>query len=398
MNDYARRLAELVVRIGANVQPGQIVVISSEPGKEKMARAVAEAAYKAGALYVELSYWDIYFKRARLLYGDPDTLEYVPPWLGQRMLSLGEHGAARIALFGPAEPDALDGIDPALIGRDRLPAVKESVKVLNDRTTNWTATSSPTVGWAKLVYPDLEPEDALARLWDAVAEVCRLHEPDPLQAWRTRVDQLASVAERLNDLGLDSLRFEGPGTSLSIGLLPSSKWISASLETVGGIVHLPNLPTEEVFTSPDPERVEGTVRSTKPLFVGGTVIEGLRVRFEGGRAVEIDANSGAAALRTLSERDPGAARLGEVALVDRESRIGRLGTVFYDTLLDENAASHIALGQGLAFAIAEERDRERMNSSELHIDFMIGSNDVSVTGVTHDGRDVPLLLGGAWQI
>jgi aminopeptidase len=398
MTDYARRLAELVVRIGANVQPGQIVVVSSEPGKDEMARAVAEAAYQAGALFVELSYWDIYFKRARLLHADPDTLEYVPPWLGERMVALGEHRAARIALFGPVAPDALDGIDPALIGRDRLPSVKESIKVLNDRTTNWSATSCPTPDWARLVYPELAPDEALAKLWDDVAEVCRLKESDPVQAWRERVDGLVSVTERLDGLRLDSLRFEGPGTSLTVGLLPSSQWLCGSFETVGGIVHLPNLPTEEVFTTPDPERVEGTVRSTKPLFVAGTVIEGLRVRFEGGRAVEIDADSDAAALRTLSQRDAGAARLGEVALVDRQSRIGRLGTVFYDTLLDENAASHIALGQAIAFAVGDERDHPRMNSSELHIDFMIGSSEVAVTGVTSDGGEVPLLRDGTWQI
>jgi aminopeptidase len=398
MTDYVRSLAELVVRVGANVQPGQIVAVSSEPGKEELARAVAEAAYRAGALYVEPSIWDVYFKRARLLHADPDTLDFVPSWYGQRMVSLGEQRVARIALHGPVAPDALDGIDPGLIGRDRLPAVKESTKVLNDRTTNWSATLCPTPAWAKLVHPDLEPDEALAKLWDEAAEVCRLKEPDPVQAWRDRVAGLIAVADRLQALQLDELRFEGPGTSLSIGLLPSSHWICGKLETVGGIVHFPNIPTEEVFTTPDPERVEGTVRSTKPLFVGGTTIQGLRVRFEAGRAVEIDADEGAATLRTLAARDPGAARLGEVALVDRESRIGQLGTVFYDTLLDENAASHIALGQGLVFALDDERDHERMNSSELHIDFMIGSNEVAVTGVTRDGREVPLLRDGAWQV
>ena len=181
-------------------------------------------------------------------------------------------------------------------------------------------------------------------------------------------------------------------------MFPSSRWLCARLTTVDGIVHAPNLPTEEVFTTPDPERVQGTVTSTKPLFVSGTVINGLRVRFEGGRAVQIDADEGADVLRTMSEHDEGAARLGEVALVDRESRIGRLGTVFFDTLLDENAASHIALGQALDFAIDDPGDRNLTNSSELHTDFMIGSDDVAVTGVLRDGTEVPLLRGGAWQI
>jgi aminopeptidase len=172
----------------------------------------------------------------------------------------------------------------------------------------------------------------------------------------------------------------------------------ARLTTVDGIVHIPNIPTEEVFTTPDPERVDGVVTSTKPLFVSGAMITGLRVRFERGRAVEIDADQGADALRTLCARDPGASRLGEVALVDREGRVGKLGTVFFDTLLDENAASHIALGEGFEYAVDGDEDRRRVNHSELHIDFMIGGEEVSVTGVRGDGSEVPLLRGGAWQI
>ena len=398
MSDHVRALAELVVRFGANVQPGQIVVVSSEPGKEPLARAVAEVAYEAGAVFVDLSVWDVYFKRARLLHADPETLDFVPPWYADRMLALGENRCARIGLLGAVAPHALDGIDPALVGRDRLPSVREGGLVLNARTTNWTATPCPTPAWAQLVHPELEPDAALERLWEEVAHVCRLDEPDPVAAWRTRLAGLTEIAEKLNELHLDSLQYEGPGTSLTIGLLPSSHWLCGKLETVDGIEHAPNLPTEEVFATPDPERVEGVVRSTKPLFVGGTVITGLRVRFEGGRAVEIDADQAGETLRTLSERDDGAARLGEVALVDRASRIGGLGTVFYDTLLDENAASHLALGQGLAFAIGDEDDLARMNNSEIHIDFMIGSDEVAVTGLTRDGLQVPLLRGGEWQV
>jgi aminopeptidase len=398
MSDHARRLAELVVRFGANVQPGQIVVVSSEPGKEPLARAVAEVAYEAGAVFVDLSVWDVYFKRARMLHADPDTLGFVPPWYGDRMLALGENRCARIALSGAVAPHALDGIDPALVGRDRLPNVREGGQVLNARTTNWSATPCPTPAWAELVHPDLEPHAALERLWEEIAHVCRLDEPDPVAAWQKRLAGLTEVAGKLNELRIDTLRYEGPGTSLTVGLLPSSRWLCGQLKTVDGIEHAPNLPTEEVFATPDPERVEGTVRSTKPLFVGGTVITGLHLRFEGGRAVEIDADQAAGTLRTLSQRDSGAPRLGEVALVDRASRIGQLGTVFYDTLLDENAASHLALGQGLEFSLADEADLPRMNNSEIHIDFMIGSDEVAVTGLTRDGREVPLLRRGEWQL
>jgi aminopeptidase len=212
------------------------------------------------------------------------------------------------------------------------------------------------------------------------------------------MESLTAAAAKLDELGLKTLRFEGPGTDLSVGLFPTSRWQCARITTVDGISHAPNLPTEEVFTTPDPDRVDGVVSATKPLFVSGAMLTGLRVRFEGGRAVEIDADHGADTLRGLSGRDAGAARLGEVALVDRESRIGGLGTVFFETLLDENAASHIALGQGLAFAVDAPQDRARVNQSELHTDFMIGSDEVSVTGICADGREVPLLREGRWQI
>ncbi len=398
MNSYVRPLAELIVRFGANVQPDQIVTISSEPGKEPLTRAVAEVAYEQGARYVDLSVFDIYLKRARALHAAPESLDFVPSWLGERMLALGEQRCARVALSGPAAPHALDGIDPTRLGKDRLPAVRESGRVLNERTTNWSAAPCPSPGWAELVYPELDTEAGLERLWSEIAHVCRLDEPDPVAAWQERLDQLVSVAAKLDELALDALRFEGPGTSLQVGLLPSSRWLCARLSTVDGIVHVPNIPTEEVFATPDPERVDGTVRSTKPLFVGGVLITGLQIRFERGRAVAIDAEQNAETLRTLCKTDDGAARLGEVALVDGASRIGQLGTVFYDTLLDENSASHIALGQGLEFAIGDPADVERMNDSEIHIDFMIGADDVAVTGIAADGREIPLLGGGIWQV
>ncbi len=393
-----RGLAELAVRLGANLQPGQILSIASEPGKEELARAVAEVAYERGAKFVDLSVFDYHLKRARALHADPETLDYVPPWYGQRELALGDLRGAIVALTGTVAPHLMEGVDPELLGKDILPRVKESIEILNNRTTNWTVVPSATPGWAELVHPELDPDEALARLWEEIGYVCRLDEDDPVAAWAQRMEQLEAVADRLNGLELDAVRFEGPGTDLSIGLIRSSRWLCARISTVDGIVHAPNIPTEEVFTTPDPERVDGEVSSTKPLFVSGALVTGLRVRFEGGRAVEIDADQGEAVLRTLSEHDPGAARLGEVALVDRDSRIGQLGTVFFDTLLDENAASHIALGQGFDFAIDDQADRRHVNKSDLHIDFMIGSNSVSVAGVRGDGTEVPLLRDGVWQV
>jgi aminopeptidase len=394
----AQGLAELAVALGANLQPGQILCVSSEPGKEEVARAVAEVAYQRGAKFVDLNVFDYYFKRARAVYSDPELLEYVPPWYGDRLLSVGDHRCALVYLAGPAAPNIMDGVSPELVGRDMLPHIRESSQVVNERTTNWTAVPCPTAGWAELVYPELESSAALKRLWEEIGYVCRLDVDDPIAAWTQRLDRLEAVADRLSALQLAELHFEGPGTDLRVGLFASSRWKCARLTTIDGIAHSPNLPTEEVFTTPDPERVEGVVTSTKPLFQSGAVITGLKVRFEGGRAVEIDADEGAGVLRTLAERDEGAQRLGEVALVDNESRIGQLGTVFYDTLLDENAASHIALGHGLDFAVDDPEDRERVNSSQLHIDFMIGSDEVSVTGITGAGDEVPLLRRGAWQI
>jgi aminopeptidase len=398
VDERIRALAELTVRFGANVQPGQIVAVASEPGKEPLARAIAEVAYQVGAKFVDLSVFDMYFKRARVLNADPDTLEFVPPWLGQRVRQLNEHRGATISLVGPVAPHVMDGVEPALLGRDMLPRVRESIEAVNERTTNWTIAPCPSPGWASLVHPELGPEDALARLWEAVGHVCRLDEPDPVAAWMARLDLLESVASRLNGLGLDSLRLKGPGTDLTVGLLPSSQWICARISTVDGIVHAPNLPTEEVFTTPDPERVDGFVTATKPLFTSGAILTGLKVRFEGGRAVEIDADQGADALRTLSARDPGAARLGEVALVDRDSRVGSLGTTFFETLLDENAASHIALGQGLEMGVADQAEHARINQSQLHIDFMVGSEEVAVTGVRRSGQEVEVLRDGTWRV
>jgi aminopeptidase len=261
---------------------------------------------------------------------------------------------------------------------------------------NWTVVPSPTPAWAAIVHPDVAPDEALERLWEQVFHVCRMDEPDPVAAWRERSAELHTAAERLTELRLDSLRFRGPGTDLTVGLLPTSRWVGGGDRTVDGIDHMANLPTEEVFTTPDPARTSGVVRATKPLEMAGTTVRDLEVRFEAGRAVEFTATSGADALRARTERDEGGARLGEVALVDRDGRIAPLDTVFFDSLLDENAASHIALGS--AYETVDTEDLDRINRSEIHIDFMIGGDDVSVTGLTAAGEEVEVLVGGRWAL
>ncbi|MBJ7473445.1 MAG: aminopeptidase, partial [Solirubrobacteraceae bacterium] len=338
------RFAALAVRFGANVQPGQVVSVSCEPGKEQVVRAIAAEAYRAGAKFVDVSWFDPHLKRARVLYAEEDTLDYVPPWIGQRILQLGELRAARIGLTGPAAPGLLGDLDPVRIGKDPLPFVPEAVKVVNDQTTNWTALPCPTEPWAQLVFPDMSASEAMAKLWEQLWHVLRLDEPDPVAVWKERFSHLSAVARRLTALHLDSLHFSGPGTDLTVGLLPTSTWIAAQMRTVGGIDHAPNLPSEEIFTAPDPSRTSGTARMTRPLVLGGSSITGLTVRFEHGVAVEVRSEEHGDVLKEYLKRDEGASRLGEVALVDGAGRIGPLGTVFYDTLLDENAASHVAFG------------------------------------------------------
>jgi len=392
------QLARLGVHAGMNVQPGQIVAISTEIGKEELTRAVAREAYRAGARFVDPFYFDVAIKRARIELASDETLDFVPPWYGARALAIGETRSARIGLSGPVDPTALDGLDPVRAGRDRLPWLPEILTLIEAASTNWSIVPCPTAGWAALVHPELPRDEGLARLCDEIAHVCRLDAEDPVEAWRERIAMLEAVAGRLTEHRFDALHFEGPGTDLTVGLFPTSRWITALFETAEGIPHIANLPTEEVFTSPDPERAEGTVRSTKPLVLtDGTIIRGLRMRFEGGRAVEIDADENAGVIRGRCQTDEGATRLGEVALVDREGRIGRVGTVFYDTLLDENAASHLAVGNGFDFVL-EGDDRARRNGSEIHIDFMVGADDVDVTGLTAAGERVPVLRGGIWQI
>ena len=394
------RYADLIVSVGANVQPDQVLAVEALPEAAPLVHAIARRAYEKGARYVDVQYFDGVVKRIRAETARVESLDWVPPWLGRRMELLGELDAARCVLVPLVPPGLLDGVDPARAGVDRLPSIEQTFKTIDERSVAWTLSPFPARGWAALVYPDLEIDAAVERLWEDIAHVCRLDEPDPAAAWHDRIEQIFQVATRLDALDLDALHFSGPGTDLTVGLLPSSRFAKegGSSQTRTGIRHVPNIPTEEVYTTPDPERTEGFVAATKPLDVAGSLVTGLRIRFEGGRAVEIDADTNAEALRGRCAVDDGASRLGEVALVDRESRIGKLGRTFFTTLLDENAASHIALGDAYSSPIADEADVPRINASAVHIDFMIGSDDVEVTGTTKAGAQVPILRGGTWQI
>ncbi len=397
MRDRWERLAGITVH-GANVQPGQIFMVTAELGQEELARAVAAAAYDRGATFVDVVYFDPRVKRARIQNAKPETLDYVPDWYGERLLGLAAGHGARASFAGTTAPNLYDDLDKTLVGRDRLPWLKETGQVVGERSTNWTIVPCPHPEWAKLVYPDLAPDDAYERLWQELEHVLRLDEPDPPRAWEQRMDTLNASARSLAERRFDAFELRGPGTELTVGMLPTHTWWAADFTTAEGLRHFPNLPTEEVFTTPDPARTEGHVASTKPLVLrDGTIIRGLRVRFEAGKAVEVDADENAEALRSQLAVDEGALSLGELALVDRQGRIGPLDTVFYDTLLDENAASHVAFGSGFPFLV-EEPDAGRVNTSGTHIDFMVGSPELEVDGVTAAGERVPVLRNGDWQI
>jgi aminopeptidase len=389
-------LARLTAGAGVAVSEGQIVVVSATLGQEEVARAIAGACYDRGAQYVEVNYADPQIRRTRLTRAREQALGTIPPWTRRRMLDIEEAGGATIALTGPVAPRLLDDIDPALIGRDRV-SIPEAMEVVSRQKLRWAVVPGPTPDWAALVFGEDEP-DALARLWEQIARVCRLDAEDPVQAWRERSAELAGVAGRLHEAQLDTLHFEGPGTDLTIGLLPGTRWDGGGTTSSEGVDYLPNIPTEEVFTSPDPERTHGTVTSTRPLLVSGRTVSGLRIRFEAGRAAEIDADDSAELIRELIAQDENAARLGEVALVDAASRVGESGLVFHDTLLDENAASHIALGFGFSHLSDDESSAERVNVSGIHTDFMIGGPELEVTGTTRDGRRIPVLMRQAWAL
>ena len=400
-HDHAERveaLGALAVEVSANVADGQTVVVRAHLADAPLVRAIVRAAYRRGAHQVEVDWADPLVRKIRLEEAADAALGWVSPWVHELPTQLGALHGAMIMLAGDPAPGLYDDVDAGRVGRDTVP-LPEWGAVVSERTVNWGIVPAPTREWAGEVFPDLDGDAALERLWSQIERVCRLDEPDPAAAWRARVAQLADSAERLARAQLDSLHFQGEGTDLHVGLLPGVRWMGGGVTTAWGRDHVPNIPTEEVFTSPDPERTEGVVRSTKPLLVSGRAVTGLRMRFERGRAVEIDADSGADLLRQLAARDEGAARLGEVALVDGSGRIGALQTIFRQTLLDENAASHIAIGRGFTFLSDDPRSTERINMSAVHTDFMIGGPGVRVTGRTRDGREVDVLgQDGTWRL
>ena len=394
--------AELAIRVGVNVAPGQDVAVDAQVEHAPLARAVARAAYRAGAGRVDVLYGDKYVLGTKIELADEEQIGWSPPWIVQRIEDLGNAGGALVSITGDPEPELFARLDGRRVGLSRMRGVAEAyLEVAMEKKATWTIVAYPTVGWARTVFgePDVE------RLWDAIVTAVRLDEPDPVAAWREHVTRLEERSSLLNERRFDRVRFRGPGTDLTVGLLPGSTWLSAETTTSTGQTHVPNMPTEEVFTTPDRRRTEGTVRSTRPLALQGAVVRGLQMRFEDGRIVEARADQGEDVVRAQLETDDGVVRLGEVALVDGSSRVGQTGLVFLSTLFDENATSHIAYGDAIPGAVegGQELDGDGrvdagINASSVHTDFMIGGPEVEVDGLDADGSPTPLIRDDKWVL
>jgi aminopeptidase len=362
------------------------------PDHADLVRALTRQSYRAGASYVNVIYGDQHVQRAMIEYGPDSALTYSAEW--QKTLASSMTGNALLGTTGNPEPELLSDLDGERVGRAFQVEVAEIRRQQHyENTVNWCGVGAPNPGWAQQVLgePDVD------RLWDLVATCFRLDEDDPVAAWTEHIDRLEARGKALTDLRPDALHYRGPGTDLTVGLLPTAKWGSALFTTASGIKYVANMPTEEIFTSPDSRRAEGTIRSTMPLSLSGRLIRGLEFTFEDGRIVNVEAETGADIIRTQLATVENTDRLGELALVTGESRVGQTKTLYYNTLFDENATCHIAYGAGFPFVFDGEPD-EGLNVANTHVDFMVGGPELEVDAILADGTAVPLIKDEAWQL
>jgi aminopeptidase len=404
-HDLLERYARLVIRVGINLEPGRELAIRAMIEHAPLVRALVRAGYEAGARRVEVDYEDLEVMRSQIALAPDEAVGTAPRWMFERVDDVREQRRAQVFVIG-FPPDMFGALDPARVARSfpTPAALRGAIRKLNDaKARPWTAIVCATPSWAKQVYgePDLD------RLWQALAHACRLDEPDPVAAWQTHIENLGARAALLNERRFDAVRFRGPGTDLTLGLLPQSRWNGAASKTDLGVSYVPNLPTDEVYTSPDRQRAEGTVRTTRPVaLTNGTIVHDLELVFRDGAIVQATAARGEADVRAELDAYEGARHLGEIALVDHRSRVGELDTLFYNLLLDENAACHIAYGASILGAYEDlpeglSDDELRgmgVNRADVHTDLMIGSDEVEIDGLHAGGDAVPLLRGGDWQL
>jgi len=404
--------ADLTVDVAINLQPGQRLLIIGPLMNggvaleaATMVRRIAASAYRAGAELVEAIWGDEALQLVRFHHARKETLGKFSAWLPRALEDHAKAGHAVLSVYAN-DPDLLQHEPPDLVGALQQATSRAVVPFrehISRNATNWGVVAAASEAWAGKVFPEVPRDQQLSRLWDTIATLCRLDRPDPIAAWKAHLAALAARSEYLNRKRYTALRFAGPGTDLTVGLPAGHIWVSGASLTQSGIRFVANLPTEEVFTIADRNRVEGTVRATKPLSYGGTLIDDFSLRFEGGRVVDFKAARGEAVLRQLVETDAAAGRLGEVALVPHSSPIAQSRLLFYSTLFDENAASHVALGSAYKFTLTgadamsdAEFEQAGGNRSAIHVDFMIGSGEVDVDGVLDAGSHEPLMRGGEW--
>ena len=405
--DAARldRLAELAVKVGLNLQPGQDLVMTAPIEALPLVRRITEHAYKAGAGLVTPLFSDPEVVLARYRHGQDGSFDRAAGWLYDGMGKAFDANAARLAIVGD-DPMLLAAEDPDKVGRANKAnsiAYTPARERITNFAINWNIVAWPGRAWAQLMFPDLSPEAAIGKLAQAIFAASRVDQGDPVAAWADHNARLRERSDWLNGQAFHALHFTGPGTDLTVGLADGHEWMGGASVARNGIVCNPNIPSEEVFTTPHALRVEGHVSSTKPLSHQGSLIDGIRVTFEGGRITEAHATKGQEGLRKVLDTDEGARRLGEVALVPHGSPISQSGLLFYNTLFDENAACHIALGQcySKCFKGGENLTPAQVaaqggNSSAIHIDWMIGSDQIDIDGIHADGRRVPVFRKGEW--
>jgi aminopeptidase len=399
------RLAEVAIRVGLRLQKGQELVLTAPIEALPLVRRITAHAYMAGASLVTPLFSDDELTLLRFQHAPDESFDKASKWLFDGMATAFANNAARLAVVGE-DPSLLSAQDPervARANRARSTAYRPALERVVNFDINWNIVSFATPAWAKAVYPDLPADVAMQRLWDAIFAASRVDGADPIAEWNSHNAALNRRTAFLNEKRYFALKFKGPDTDLTVGLADDHWWEGGASTAKNGITCNPNIPTEEVFTTPHKARVEGVVRSTKPLSYQGTLIQDIAVRFEGGRIVESSARTGADVLAKVLATDEGAARLGEVALVPHSSPISKSGILFYNTLFDENASSHIALGQAYSKCIRngtnltpEELAEKGANKSLIHIDWMIGSGRIDVDGITAAGTAEPLMRSGEW--